>query len=27
MEGIGPVGEIDGIEHQVVLMGFRQTGH
>ncbi len=27
MEGIGPVREIDGIEHQVVLMGFRQTGH
>ena len=27
MEGIGPVGEIDGIEHQVVLMGFRQSGH
>ena len=27
MEGIGPVGEIDGIEHQLDLMGFRQTGH
>ena len=27
MQGIGPVGEIDRIEHQVVLMGFRQTGH
>jgi hypothetical protein len=27
MQGIGPVGEIDGIEHQVVLMGFRQSGH
>ena len=27
MEGFGPVREIAGIEHQVVLMGFRQTGH
>jgi hypothetical protein len=25
MQGIGPVGEIDGIKHQVGLMGFRQT--
>jgi hypothetical protein len=27
MQGIGPVREIAGIGHQVVLMGFRQTGH
>ena len=27
MQGISPVREIARIEHQVVLMGFRQTGH
>lgn len=27
MEGIGPVRDIAGLEHQVVLMGFRQTGY
>ena len=27
MQGIGPVREIAGIKHQVVLMGFCQNGH